>query len=357
MRSPFSSERVLEAPVPVYVLTGFLGSGKTTVLRHLLGSPELARAALVINEFGEVGLDHLLVGRVDDATVLLENGCVCCSLRDDLAHTLRQLFVRRASGEVPPFDRIVIETTGLAEPGSVARCLIQDQLLADCCRLGTVSATLDAVNGEATLSAYGEARRQVAIADRILLTKSDLVSAEASADVAAAASALNPVARVVVVTNGEVDPAAIFSGALHEPGRGAIDVGGWVATDCLDGRCGHVQHMRLRGAGVKGAAHQGIRSFSIILSDVRDWRTRARALRNILETHGPRLLRIKGILEASDRARPIVVHVVQGFMHPPLELDEWPSADRRSRLVFITDGVEQGEIERAIQIDEACDQR
>lgn len=346
---------MLEAPVPVYVLTGFLGSGKTTVLRHLLGSPEMARAAIVINEFGAMGLDQLLVGRVDDATVLLENGCVCCSLRDDLAHTLRQLFVRRASGEVPSFDRIVIETTGLAEPGAVARCLIQDQLLADCCRLGSMSATLDAVNGEATLSAYAEARRQVAIADRILLTKSDLVSAGALAKVAAAASALNPAAAVLVVTNGEVDSAAFFSGALYEPGRGAIDVHGWMASDCLDGKCGHLQHMRLRGASMKWTAHQGIRSFPIILSDVRDWRTRASALRNILKTHGPRLLRIKGILAASDRVRPIVVHVVQGFMHPPVELDEWPSADRRSRLVFITDGVEQSEIEGAIKVSVALD--
>lgn len=338
----------LGAPVPVHVLTGFLGSGKTTILRHLLAAPELAKAAVVINEFGETGLDHLLVGKVDDTTVLLENGCLCCSLRDDLAHTLRQLFVRRASGELPAFDRIVIETTGLAEPGSVARCLLQDQLLADCCRLGGMAATLDAVNGSASLAAYTEARRQLAAADRILLTKTDIAMPEAAAQAMRDARALNPSAPISVVTHGAVEVGALFSGALYDRERGVADLRSWLAADCVEGTCGHAQHAASHGqpsATDAHALHETIHAFCLTFETPHEWRELGAAFQRLFATHGVRLLRVKGILAVAGRERPVVVHAMQGLVHPPVELDAWPDADRRSRLVFIADGVDRDAIE------------
>lgn len=346
------SQRRLEAPLPVHVLTGFLGSGKTTVLRHLLQSSGMEKAAVVINEFGEVGLDHLLVGRIDAATVLLENGCICCSLRDDLAHTLRQLLVRRASGETPAFDRIIIETTGLAEPGAIVRCLLADQLLFDSCRLGGISATFDAVNGPATLAGYAEARRQIAIADRILVTKSDLVSPERLAEVIGEVAALNPTAAMPIVTNGIAGLQEVFS-PLYDPHRASLDVRGWLASACLEGSCSHAHHVKLRWVPPGGGTHGNIRAFCLELPEAPDWPTMAISLRHMLGAHGARLLRVKGLLAIAGKPNPVVVHAVQGLVHPPVELEQWPDDDRRSQLVFVVDGVDRRDVEASLGIEPA----
>ncbi|MEI9964635.1 MAG: GTP-binding protein [Caulobacteraceae bacterium] len=335
----------LDQPLPVTVLTGFLGSGKTTLLRHVLASPRLSKAAVVINEFGEIGLDHILVGRVDDSTVLLSNGCVCCGLQDDLAHTLRQLFVRRASGEVPAFDRIVIETTGLAEPVSVIRPLLTDQLLADCCRLDGVVTTVDAATGAASLDHHPEAAKQIAVADRLILTKTDLVTEDERRALEARIRALNPAAPLIPVLNGEVDPGLVFDAGYYNPATRSADVASWLAADAYhdhsDDAHGDHHHRGPHGAGVE--------AFCLTFDEPMAWAPLVQALRSLVAAHGPKLLRMKAVVAVEGRPQPVVLHGVQHLLHPPVLLDAWPDADRRSRFVFITDGVGRDELAARLQ--------
>jgi G3E family GTPase len=286
---------------PVTLLTGFLGSGKTTLLRRLLADPALGDTAVIINELGEVGIDHLLVERLDDHMVLLKSGCVCCTVRGELATAMRDLHSRRERGAVPPFRRLVIESTGLADPFPVLSTLKADPVLRHHFRNAGVVTTVDAVNGILQLERHIESVRQVAIADAIVLTKTDI--AEASLDAA----------------------------VLLQSGSG----GGFRAIE---------------EPAVGTAAHGGVRAFAIIVDEPLDWTAFGIWLTMLLNRHGERILRVKGILALAGEEWPVAVHGVQHLVHAPTHLSHWPSDDHRSRLVFIVEGIEPELIRRSFSV-------
>ena len=306
--------------IPVAILTGFLGSGKTTMLRHLLRQPEFSRTAVIINEFGEIGLDHDLVEASEDSFIELLTGCLCCKIRSDLAQTLQDLLQRRNDGRCAPFDRIVIETSGLADPAPILQTLMTDVNVAGRLVLGGVVTTVDAANGFGTLESERISQKQVAVADRIVLTKSDLATPSQPA-LLRRIEALNAGAPIVAADHGRIDPLLVLNAGLYDPQTKSADVISWLSKDI------HAQ-----------ASHDtDIKAYAI----VRDEPIRAVTLTLFLETlaeHcGADLLRLKGIVNiAESPGRPAVVHGVQHVFHAPVWLDRWPSDDRSSRIVFIT---------------------
>jgi G3E family GTPase len=337
--------------VPISVLTGFLGSGKTTLLSRLIKRPEFSRTAVIINEFGEISLDHLLVEKGDESVVQLRGGCLCCAIRGDLAATIEDLFARRARGEVTRFDRIVVETTGLADPAPILQVLMDDPVLLNLIRLDGVIATIDAVNGEASLDNHEEAVKQAAVADRLLLTKADLARDPASrADtdaLAARLSALNPGAPLIEASHGEVDPALLFDTGLYDPATKTADVRRWLRDEAYAAKAEKAAH------DGHGHHHQDvnrhdarIRAFCI----TRERPLPATALMVFMEAltahRGPDILRVKGIVNVKETPeRPAVIHGVQHVFHPLAWLETWPDEDRRTRIVCITRDIERESLE------------
>jgi G3E family GTPase len=334
-----------DEPLPVSVLTGFLGSGKTTVLRHLLGHPAMDETAVVVNEFGEVGLDHLLVETADEDTVLLNSGCLCCTVRGDLIDTLRRLFKRRVQREVPAFRRLVIETTGLADPAPILHTLMNDPMLVTRFRLDGVIATVDAVNGERTLDRHPEAVKQAAVADRLLVTKTDLAARPAAEALAARLSALNPAAPVHQVIQGAIAPERLFNAGLYDPESKSPDVRRWLKAEAYEAR----------GDGDHGHGHDvnrhddRIRAFVVTAERPLDWDRLNGWVEMLVACYGADILRLKGILNIADMDRPMVVHAVQHVFHPPALLETWPDGDRSSRLVFITRDLDRETIQRSLE--------
>jgi G3E family GTPase len=350
--------------IPVTVLTGFLGSGKTTVLNRLLRRIELAATAVIINEFGEVGLDHLLVERASEDFVVLNSGCLCCTLRGDLITTLRDLFLRRVRGEIPEFQRVVIETTGLADPAPVLHTLMTDPLVAARYRLDGVVATVDAVNGMSTLDSHAEAVKQAAVADRILLTKQDLASSDQVAAVTARLRALNAGTPILPVADGAVDPEAIFNVGMYDPATKSAEVQRWLRDEAYAEEHAHGHgHDHAHGAEDDhdpghGADHldvnrhdDRIHTFCIVRDAPVLWDSFAAWLDIMAAMRGDDLLRVKGIVNIVDRpGRPVVVHGVQHLFHPPVLLEAWPSEDHRTRLVFIVRDIEREAIEDTLRV-------
>ncbi|MBI2294810.1 MAG: GTP-binding protein [Betaproteobacteria bacterium] len=323
---------------PVSIITGFLGSGKTTLLNRLLQDPALANTAVIINEFGEIALDHLLVATPAENMVMLSSGCICCTVRGDLVDTLRDLARKRDRGEAPPFDRALIETTGLADPVPILQTLITDAAVAPLYRLDCVATLVDGVHGAAQLDAHAEAVKQVALADRVLLTKCDVASAPTVAALERRLARLNPGARLLRATRGEMAPQELFGAALANAGAGGTALARWLNDDAFaaaEAHSGHHGH---------GASHdERIRSFCVYrdqpvtAAGLMTWLNMLAALR------GANLLRVKGLLNVE--GKPVVVHAVQTLIDGPVSLKRWPDADRRSRLVFITRDMERAEIE------------
>jgi G3E family GTPase len=326
---------------PVNVLTGFLGSGKTTLLQRMLRSPALARTAVLINELGEVGLDHLLVQPVDDAVVLLESGCICCTIRGDLSAALRGLLGRRERGEIPAFDRVVIETTGLADPGPILYTLLSEPVLKHHFRLGNVITTVDAVNAPLHLSANPEGVQQVAAADRLIVTKTDLAAAEQTAQVRDTLARLNPSAEVWMAADATLDIDALLD--VRPPARPGVQPGGAGATPS-----GKTVGARDHHDGF-GAHARDVGSVSLVLDTPLDWTAFGIWLSLLLNRHGNDVLRVKGILALHGVAAPVFVNGVQHIVHPPQHLDRWPSDDHRSRLVFITRGIDRARLLRSLE--------
>jgi G3E family GTPase len=305
---------------PVTVLTGFLGAGKTTLLNHLLRRPELARTAVLVNEFGEIGLDHLLVEKLDDNTVLLNAGCLCCTVRGDLARVLREMLPRARRDEI---SRIVIETTGLADPIPVLTTLMTDPVAASAYRLDGIVTVIDAVNGAAHLDTQEEAVRQVAVADRIVISKTDLADPE---PLKARLRDLNPGAPVSVGIPG---PGFVLNAGLFDPRSKVPDVKGWLDAAAFDDQHRHHHDPNRHDARIS--------AFCITIDEPPDWPPLAMWLELLVAQRGGNLLRVKGILNVKGHDRPVAVHAVRHLMHPPVKLAAWPDGDpRTSRLVFIT---------------------
>jgi len=320
--------------IPVLILTGFLGSGKTTLLAHLLRQPDFARTAVIVNEFGEIGLDHELVEASDDSLIALTTGCLCCKVRDDLAQTVDDLLRRREAGNVPPFTRIVIETSGLADPAPILQTLMTDVNIGGRIVLGGVATTVDAVHGAHALGHEMISAKQVAVADRLILTKSDLVGVVPSA-LRDRLAALNGSAPVLEAQHGRIDPRSLFDAGPYDLLTKSFDVQSWLGGE---------------GADVGGHSHDHDIQTYAILRDAPIWAVTLTLLLETLAEHcGADLLRLKGIVNIVESPdRPAVIHGVQHVFHPPTWLARWPSDDRRSRIVVITRGIPRRFIETLI---------
>jgi G3E family GTPase len=325
--------------IPVTLLTGFLGAGKTTLLNALLKRRELADTAVLINEFGEIGLDHLLVERVDESTVLLQSGCLCCTVRGDLSRALASVADRADAGQ--SIRRAVIETTGLADPAPIIATLMADPFIARRYRLDGVVTLVDAATGMATLDHHAEAVKQAAVADRIVLTKADL--APDTAALRTRLAALNPGAPIIEAAHGVIDPAAILECGLYRPDSKAPDVARWLNEEGFSAQGalhphghgdhhghGHHHHHDVNRHDAR------IRAACFRFEKPLHWEGLATWLQMLVATRGDGLLRIKGILNLAGEDRPVAIHAVQHLFHPPARLSAWPAGDdRASRLVFI----------------------
>lgn len=333
----------------VNVLTGFLGSGKTTLLRRLLGTSAFARSAVLVNELGEIPLDHDLLERLDRETVVLRSGCICCGVRTDMADALLRLQDRRARGEVPAFDRVVIETTGLADPVPVLNTIMADPALRHHYRIGTVVATVDAVFGAGQLRQRPESVKQVAVADRIVITKADLVSGNELIELHGQVAGINPHCRLVVSRNDVSEAEILVTSDLSGDDRG-LEVSQWFAAGTAASArerpfrlfagidLGSVDGDEPAGIGRHQALarmHGQVETLSLVFDEPLDWTAFGVWLSMLLHRHGSRILRVKGILDLKGVDVPTVVHGVQHLLHPPLHLAAWPAGLRCSRLVLI----------------------
>ncbi|HSQ05296.1 MAG TPA: GTP-binding protein [Burkholderiales bacterium] len=313
----------LAGRIPVSVITGFLGSGKTTLINRLLKRPDMNRVAVIVNEFGEEAIDNDLVEVSSEQMMLLNNGCLCCVLRGDLQETLRELFVKRRSGDIIDFERVVIETTGLADPAPVMQTLMTDTMLQAQYRLDCVVTLVDAVNGLQQLDTMSEPVKQAALADRLVITKADLAATEPVGQLEQRLQALNPQAPRRHAINGEIELAFLVDVGLRNTRARLADVERWM------------------GAPDDGHEHRHdpqVTSFCLRYAEPFSWNAFSQCLEVLTTLRGPDLLRVKGLVNVSGHAGPLIVQGVQHLFHPPIELEAWPGDDRSTRIVFITRG-------------------
>ena len=341
--TPASTVDPLASRLPVTIITGFLGSGKTTLLRRLLRHPGMNRAAVVINEFGDVALDHELVAASSEQVTLLSNGCLCCTLRTDLQETLRELFVRRRAGEVIDFDRVFVEATGLADPVPVLHTLQTDGFLGAQYRLNGVVTLVDAINGMSQLDTMPEAAKQAAVADRLVITKTDLATAADVERLRERLVAMNPYAAISTAVNGELDPQLLADIAPRSARARATEIDRWLYA----GRAGDGDStlMGRKVATRTGAHDASIHSFCLWFDRPFTWDGLSATLQALTALRGPDLLRVKGIVHVEGEAGPVVLQGAQHVFHPPVTLEAAPDTEPRSRIVFIVRGIPRESIE------------
>ena len=330
-------------PAPLTLLTGFLGAGKTTLLNHLLRQPELARTAVLVNEFGEIGLDHELVQGVAGDTVLLAAGCLCCTVRGDLTRALDELAPRVQSGEIA---RVILETTGLADPAPIIATLLGVPGLSSVFRLDGVVTVVDAVHAMAQIDAQFEALRQVAVADRIVLTKTDLAE---PADLRARLAALNPTAPILVADHGRVAPQALLNVGLFSTTGKQPDIAAWLAEAAFDAQGNHHHHHDVN------RHDRHIHAFSLVFDTPLHWQGFGMWLEMLASTQGPKLLRVKGIVDLEGQDRPVAINGIHSVFHPPELLQAWPDGQKRqSRIVFIVCDLTRETVLRGLEAFEAA---
>jgi len=327
--------------IPVTVLTGFLGSGKTTLLQRLLNEEGGRGAAVLINEFGAVGLDHLLVRPMAMPAVVLQNGCICCSVRSDLKTGLRDLVDARDRGDIPAFDRVLVETTGLADPVPIVQTLTADAMLRHQLLLANMVTTIDVLHAAGQIDSHREALRQAALADRLALTKTDLASAEEVELVRQRLGAVNPAAPVIDTHASNALWHDLLGTDASDPDRMADEARIWLSRVPAD-------PAPVFAFWGKDASSHAMRSFAVRFEQKVDWTAFAVWLSAMVHRHGSRLLRIKGLLNVPGSPGPILLNAVQNFIHPPQHLDQWPDEDRSSRLVFIVEGLEPERVRRSL---------
>lgn len=317
----------LDARIPVHVLTGFLGSGKTTFLRHLLGEPGLAETAVIINEFGEIGLDHLLVREVTEDVVLLSSGCLCCAVRDDLVSTLAELLAMARCGAVTPFRQVVVETTGLADPAPIIQAVMSAPELLQGYRAGSIITTVDGVSGLNSIQNFAEAAQQVALADCVVVTKSDLVERWQLDTLELDVAKVNPSVRSLTSSKHAMPSAAdvLAYGEDWKPhSLGAHD------------------------RAARGVHSHGIKTFTVEVTREVEWPAFVDWLELLLAARGQSILRVKGLLPLAGDERPVVVHGVQHVVYPPEYLPRWPEGSPRGWLVFIARNLTRTAIENSL---------
>ncbi|MCR9139779.1 MAG: GTP-binding protein [Alphaproteobacteria bacterium] len=328
-------------PIPVSILTGFLGSGKTTLLNRLLKDPDLRDTAVIINEFGDVGIDHLLVEQSSDGVIELSDGCLCCTVRGELVDTLADLIDRLQTGRIKALRRVVIETTGLADPAPVLHAVMGHPVLVQNYSLDGVIVTVDVVNGAATLDSHAEAVKQVAVADRIVLTKTDLCESEQDRIGALRQRLrhLNPGAEQFTAEDIDGKLAGLFQCGLYDPATKTADVAGWLRADAYDHDDHHHHDVNRHDSR--------IRAFTVTEETPIEPAALDMFIDLLRSGQGRDLLRMKGIVSLSDDpARPVVLHGVQEIFHPPARLAGWPDDDHRTRLVLITRDIDPDYVSR-----------
>jgi G3E family GTPase len=313
---------------PVTVLTGFLGSGKTTLLNRVVADPRFAATAVIVNELGDIPIDHALVRQASENVVVLPGGCICCRASGDLIRALRDLHHLRASGAVPDFTRVIVETTGLADPAPILAALIELPVLAARYSLAGVVTTVDGEHGMATLDAHPEAVKQAAVADRLVVTKIDRAD---TAGLEARLRGINPGATIHRAAHGDIDAQLVFDTGLNRPGRAVPDATGWLSEGSY----------RTVGAASGPRHDPRISSFVWRAAEPIAWEDLERGLETVLELMGEKVLRLKGLVDVAGEAGPRAVHAVQHALYPPARLPAWPDAARGTRIVFIGRDLEE----------------
>ena len=321
-RFPFLSQDTDQARLPVALLSGFLGSGKTTLVNALLRDPRMANTAVAVNEFGEIPLDQNLIDHGADRTVVLANGCLCCNLSGDMETAVMRLFSRRENGEVPPFQRLIVEPSGLSDPAPIAQAILRNPVMSRSLRLATIVTTIDLLFAQAQLARHPETRKQVALADRLVLTKPDLAAPGAQQVVSAALHALNPIAPILTAEQGAVDPALLFPADFLD-------------RDAIPSLPTH--RSTLLAESVDPAHTARVASVSLTANAPLQWQAFDNWLRGLRLNHADQLLRVKAMLDIAGADGPVVVQGVHHVLNAPVLLHAWPTSSRQSRLVLIAD--------------------
>jgi G3E family GTPase len=324
---------LLASKIPVTIITGFLGAGKTTLVSKLIQHPDMNRVAVVINELGEIGIDNDLVSMSSENISLLSNGCICCSVRTDMQETMRELFAKRMVGEIPEFDRIIIETTGLADPAPILQTLLSDALFEAQFRLDGLVTLVDGFNGLMQIEQQMETCKQIAVADLILITKSDLLESSGKQALELAIRSLNPQAPMLFVLNGEIEPKRLMNLGLASS-RSVEKTLGFLGSLLNSNN----ESTDIYLGDFAKRHNQGIKTLSLRFHDPFSWEAASAALELLTSLRGSDMLRVKGIMNID--GKPVVIQGVQHIFHPPVTLDEWPTDDHDTRMVFITKNME-----------------